>query len=141
MKAKLKVRLEARAEEMSYADAYRRFVADVASHADVPLDDAFVEEFLSPDDDEAKAERSRDERMAEARRELGRYFVVRELVRRENVEVTADEVRDALAATSSRPGALPERPAAVYDRLLNEKLAAKLVPREAAAEGGKGDER
>jgi trigger factor len=141
LKAKLKVRLEARAEEMSYANAYRRFVEDVASHADVPLDDAFVEEFLSPDEDEAKAERSRDERLAEARRELARYFVVRELARRENVEVTADEVRDAITAAGSRPDTLPERPAAVYDRLLNEKLAAKLIPREAAAEGGKGDER
>jgi hypothetical protein len=34
----------------------------------------------------------------------------------------------------------PERPAAVYDRLLNEKLAAKLIPREGFAEGGKADE-
>jgi len=140
LRAKLKVRLEARAEEISYANAYGRFVEDIAAHADVPLDDAFVEQFL-PGDDEGEGGKSRDERMGEARRELGRYFIVRELARRENVEVTAEEVRDAITAAASRPGAARERPAAVYDRLLNEKLAAKLIPREGLAEGGKADER
>jgi trigger factor len=139
LRAKLKVRLEARAEEMSYANAYRRFVEDVASHAEVPLDDAFVGQFM-PEDDEEEGGKSRDERTAEARRELSRYFVVRELARREEVEVAAEEVRDAITAAASRPGAPPERPAAVYDRLLNEKLAAKLIPREGPAEGGKADE-
>ncbi|HUV86974.1 MAG TPA: trigger factor [bacterium] len=140
LRAKLKVRLEARADEISYANAYGRFVEDIAAHADVPLDDAFVEQFL-PEDDEGEGGKSRDERMGEARRELGRYFIVRELARRENVEITAEEVRDAITAAASRPGAAPERPAAVYDRLLNEKLAAKLIPREGLAEGGKADER
>lgn len=138
LRAKLKVRLEARAEEMSYANAYRRFVEDVAAHADVPLDDAFVEQ-ISAGDDEGEGGKSRDERTAEARRELSRYFVVRELARREEVEVAAEEVRDAITAAASRPGAPPERPAGVYDRLLNEKLAAKLIPREGLAEGGKAD--
>ena len=138
LRAKLKVRLEARAEEMSYANAYRRFVEDVAAHADVPLDDAFVEQ-ISAGDDEGEGGKSRDERTAEARRELSRYFVVRELARREEVEVAAEEVRDAITAAASRPGAPPERPAAVFDRLLNEKLAAKLIPREGPAEGGKAD--
>lgn len=138
LKAKLKVRLEARAEEISYANAYGRFVEDVAAHADVPLDDAFVGQFM-PEDDEAEGGKSRDERTAEARRELSRYFVVRELARREEVEVAAEEVRDAITAAASRPGAPPERPAAVFDRLLNEKLAAKLIPREGPAEGGKAD--
>lgn len=140
LKAKVKVRLEARADEISYANAYGRFIDDVAARAEVPLDDAFVEQFL-PEDDEAGGSKSRDERMGEARRELGRYFIVRALARRENVEVTAEEVRDAITAAASRPGEAPERPAAVYDRLLNEKLAAKLIPREGPAEGGKGDER
>ena len=139
LRAKLKVRLEARAEEMSYANAYRRFVEDVAAHADVPLDDAFVEQ-ISAGDDEGEGGKSRDERTAEARRELSRYFVVRELARREEVEVAAEEVRDAITAAASRPGAPPERPAAVFDRLLNEKLAAKLIPRDGPAEGGKADE-
>lgn len=138
LRAKLKVRLEVRAEEMSYANAYRRFVEDVAAHADVPLDDAFVEQ-ISAGDDEGEGGKSRDERTAEARRELSRYFVVRELARREEVEVAAEEVRDAITAAASRPGAPPERPAAVFDRLLNEKLAAKLIPREGLAEGGKAD--
>ncbi len=138
LRAKLKVRLEARAEEMSYANAYRRFVEDVAAHADVPLDDAFVEQ-ISAGDDEGEGGKSRDERTAEARRELSRYFVVRELARREEVEVAAEEVRDAITAAASRPGAPPERPAAVFDRLLNEKLASKLIPREGLAEGGKAD--
>jgi trigger factor len=139
LKAKVKVRLEARADEISYANAYGRFVEDVAAHAEVPLDDAFVEQFLT-EDDEAEGGKSPDERTAEARRELGRYFIVRELARRENVEVTAEDVRDAITAAASRPGVAPERPAAVYDRLLNEKLAAKLIPREGFAEGGKADE-
>jgi len=141
LKAKLKVRLEARADEISYANAYGRFVEDVAAHAEVPLDDAFVEQFLPEEEEAAEDGKSPDERMAEARRELGRYFIVRELARRENVEVAAEEVRDAITAAASRPGTAPERPAAVYDRLLNEKLAAKLIPREGLAEGGKADER
>ncbi len=138
LKAKLKVRLEARAEEISYANAYGRFIDDVVARAEVPLDDAFVEQFL-PEDDEGEGGKSRDERMAEARRELGRYFIVRELARRENVDVSAEEVREAVTAAASRPGAPPERPAAVYDRLLNEKLAAKLIPREGPGEGVKED--
>jgi trigger factor len=139
LKAKLKVRLDARADEISYANAYGRFVDDVAARAEVPLDDAFVEQFL-PEEDEGEEGKSRDERMEEARRDLGRYFIVRELARRENVEVSAEDVRDAMAASASRSDAAPERPAAVYDRLLNEKLAAKLIPREGLGEGGKGDE-
>ncbi len=142
LRAKLKVRLEARAEEMSYINAYLRFVADVAAHADVPLDDWFVEQFLTSDDEgEATGEKGRGERTAEARRELSRYFVVRELARREGVDVTAEEVRDAITASASRTAEPPERPAAVYDRLLNEKLAAKLIPRDAPAKGGAADER
>lgn len=141
LRAKLRVRLEARAEEMTYLKAYRRFIEDVAAHAEVPLDDWFVERFVSSGDDEAPGGPSRDERTAEARRELGRYFVVRELARREGVEVTADEVREAMTAAASRSGEPPERPAAVHDRLLNEKLAAKLIPRDVQAKGGSTDER
>jgi trigger factor len=141
LRANVKGRLEARAEEMSYVNAYGRFVEDIAAHADVPLDDWFVERFLTAGEDEpaSTGDKDRAERTAAARRELSRYFVIRELARRENVEVTAEEVRDAITAAASRPGAAPERPAVVYDRLLNEKLAAKLIPREGASEGGKAD--
>jgi trigger factor len=135
LRAKVRARLEARAREMSYVTAYRRLLDDIAARTKVPMDDAFVEQFApAPEGDAAAAGRGGD--LEETRRELSRYFIVRELARRENVEVTAEDVREAIAAAASQPGMPPERPAAVFDRLLNEKLAAKLVPREMAAEGG-----
>lgn len=137
LRAKARGRLEARAEEMSYVIAYRRLLDDIAARAKVPMDDAFVEKFVPAGEGDAAAPggEGRGGDLEETRRELSRYFIVRELARRENVEVTAEDVREAIAASASQTGAPPERPAGVYDRLLNEKLAAKLVPREMAAGG------
>ena len=137
LRAKARGRLEERAEEMSYVVAYRRLLDDIAARAKVPMDDAFVEKFVpaAEDDDAPPAAEGRGGDLEETRRELSRYFIVRELARREGVEVTAEDVREAITASVSQTGVPPERPAAVYDRLLNEKLAAKLVPREMTAGG------
>jgi trigger factor len=136
LRAKARVRLQAQVEEMSYVIAYRRLVDDIAARAKVPMDDNFVAKFApGPEGEGTRGAAPSRAEQEEARRELSRYFIVRELARREKVEVTAEEVRDALAASASRAGGVPERPAEVYDRLLNEKLAARLVPRGAAAGG------
>jgi trigger factor len=140
LRAQVKQRLEVRAEERSYVVAYRRLLDDIAARAKVPLDDSFLEQFVTSDDDEKLPEADRAQRLEEARRDLKLYFLVRALARREEVEVTAEEVREVLAAAAARAGAPPERPAAVYDRLLNEKLAARLIPREEQpGEGGTDD--
>jgi trigger factor len=136
LRAKLRTRLEARAEQISYVAAYRRFIDDVLARAKVPMDDSFLAGFIDTGEEGEPDDATRTKRLEEARNDLGRYFVVRELARREKIDVSADEVREALAASASAGGAAPERPAAVYDRLLNEKLAAKLVPREPSGEDG-----
>ncbi|MGD8718008.1 MAG: trigger factor [Candidatus Zixiibacteriota bacterium] len=136
LRARFRTRLEARAEQISYVAAYRRFIEDVLARAKVPMDDSFLATFIEEGESGELDEKTRQERLEEARRDLGQYFVVRELARREKIEVSADEVREAITAAASAGGAAPERPAAVYDRLLNEKLAAKLVPREPSGEDG-----
>jgi trigger factor len=136
LRAKVRGRLEERAEEMSYVVAYRRLLDDIAARAVVPMDDSFVEKFVPAGEGDAAPEEGKSGKdLEETRRELSRYFIVRELARREGVEVTAEDVREAMTASASETGAPPERPAEVYDRVLNEKLAARLVPREAAAGG------
>jgi len=132
LRARVRGRLEERAEEMSYVVAYRRLLDDIAARAEVPMDNSFVEKFVPAGEDDAAAPEVKSGDLEETRRELGRYFIVRELAKREGVEVTAEDVREAMTASASQAGVPPERPAAIYDRLLNEKLAAKLVPREAA---------
>ena len=132
LRAKVRGRLEERAEEMSYVVAYRRLLDDIAARAKVPMDDSFVEKFVPAGEGDAAAPQGKGGDLEETRRELGRYFIVRELAKREEVEVSAEDVREAMTASASQAGVPPERPAAIYDRLLNEKLAAKLVPREAA---------
>jgi trigger factor len=130
LRVKVRGRLEKRAEEMSYVVAYRRLLDDIAARAKVPMDDSFVEKFAPAPEEGAAPPKGGD--LEETRRELSRYFIVRELAKREEVEVTAEDVREAMNAAASQAGAPPETPAAIYDRLLNEKVAAKLVPREAA---------
>jgi len=132
LRAKVRGRLDARAEEMSYVVAYRRLLDDIAARAKVPMDDSFVKKFVPEAEEGAAAPKGKSGDLEETRRELGRYFIVREIARREGVEVTAEEVREAITAAATQAGIPPERPAAVYDRLLNEKVAAKLVPREMA---------
>jgi len=132
LRSRVRARLEARAQELSYVRAYHRFLDDVLARAKVPLAASFVEEFIKPAPGEPPpGEKERAERLAAARRDLSRYFVVRALARREGVVVTADEVRAALS--QSRADSEAESPAAAYDRILNEKLARKLIPREADA--------
>jgi trigger factor len=135
LRAKVRSRLEERAEEMSYVVAYRRLLDDIAARAQVPMDDAFVEKFVPAGEGDEAAPEGKSGDLEETRRELSRYFIVRELAKREEVEVTAEDVREAMTASAAQTGVPPERPAAIYDRLLNEKLAARLVPREAAAGG------
>lgn len=135
LRERVRDRLEARAAQLSYARAYHRFIDDVLARAEVPLADSFVEEFIAPGEGEAPlSEKERADRLAAARKELSRYFVVRALARREGITVTAEEVRAALA--QRREDDETETPAAVYDRLLNEKLAAKLIPPEPPAAAG-----
>ncbi len=142
LEAKVRERLAAHAEELSYVKAYRRLLDDIAARAKVPLADSFVDEFLGSSSEEVARmpEKKRAEARAAARADLGRYFLVRELARREGVKVSADEVAQAMAAAKAAPGEETERPASVYDRLLNEKLARKLVPHEGDAAGEAGDD-
>jgi trigger factor len=128
---KVKRRLAARAVEMSYVNAYYRLLDDVVAHAKVPLAESFVAEFVAAEEEggEPLSDKKKEELKAGARKELERYFVVRALARKENVTVSAEEVRAVMAA-EAQGGRQPQRPATVYDRLLNEKLARRLVPRE-----------
>jgi trigger factor len=130
LRAKVQERLAARAEELSYVGAYRRLLDDVVAHAEVPLADAFVEEYVAGSAQEKElTEKQQTERRAAARQELTRYFVTRALARAEGITVSADEVREVIAQAASRPGAAPEHPADVYDYLLHAKLRQRLVPR------------
>lgn len=126
-------RLARRARDVAYVNAYHRFVDDVLARTRVPLSPSFVEEFvnLPADADEKK----KSEALTAARKELERYFVVRAMARAEGISVSPEQLREALAAAAA-DGEQGESPASVHDRLLNEALAQRLIPRDEPA----GDE-
>jgi len=133
LKKRLQARLEERADELSYVNAYHRLLDDVAARAKVPLSASFLDDFIQPGPDEpAPDAKGREERLAAARRDLTRYFLVRAIARREGVTVAAEEVRAAIEAANAS-GEAPESPSLIFDRILNEKLARKLIPREEKA--------
>lgn len=138
LKAKLRERLEARAVEISYVNAYHRLIDDILSHGKVPLADSFLEEFLDSEEQpfDKLPDAKKEELRGQARADLGRYFIIRALARREGVSVSPEEVRDVMARAANRPDERGERPATVYDRLLNAKLAERLIPREEENAGG-----
>jgi trigger factor len=138
LKKKLRRRYEARAVNISYVTAYHRFIGDILARAVVPMSRSFVEQFAASAaaGGEPPSEKERAEQYAAAERELKTYFVIREVAKREGIEVTPDEVRERVAASASAADGQPLRPAEVYDQLLNEKLALKLIPREEDAGGG-----